>query len=276
MNAYLEFTDRLKILFAKNPHLIVTTLSNIFTMRLLGNKTHGDLAEIAISEFINQYMYDYKSVHVGKDLYRAKSNEEDISVTSEVSGEEIPISLKAYGDGPLQLSTDKAFLMFPYLKKLGARIEGKKLEEIWDLDAFSAFGGINILPLIYNEKRKECNILVFDTDRAKAATKYIQLEEAGRGRKHPVYKFYDQQNRYICEVRYGGTTANALQRGLWTHTKNGLTYFDSLTNGWISYAHNMTLVELFAHALVSSETGHIEALAAIKKDIQKIKSTRNA
>ena len=42
-------------------------------MRLIGNKTHGDLAEIAIAELINQYRYDFRSVHIGKDLYRAKS-----------------------------------------------------------------------------------------------------------------------------------------------------------------------------------------------------------
>ena len=62
----------------KQPDLIITTLSNIFTMRLLGNKTHGDLAEIAIAEFINQYMYDFHSEHTGKKLYRSKHYEEDI------------------------------------------------------------------------------------------------------------------------------------------------------------------------------------------------------
>jgi hypothetical protein len=36
-------------------------------MRLIRNKTHGDLAEIAIAEFINQFMYDFKSIHTGKD-----------------------------------------------------------------------------------------------------------------------------------------------------------------------------------------------------------------
>ena len=54
MSAYQDFTTRLKLLISKNPHLITTTLSNIFTMRLIGNKMHGDLAEIAIAEFINQ------------------------------------------------------------------------------------------------------------------------------------------------------------------------------------------------------------------------------
>ena len=79
-DAYKDFTKRFKLLVGKRPGLVTTTLSNIFTMRLIGNKTHGDLAEIAIAEFINQYMYDFCSIHVGKDLYRVKSQEEDIKV----------------------------------------------------------------------------------------------------------------------------------------------------------------------------------------------------
>jgi len=70
MTPYKEFAVRFKLLISKNPHLNTTTLSNIFTMRLIGNNTHGDLAEIAIAEFINQYMYDFRSVHVGKEAPR--------------------------------------------------------------------------------------------------------------------------------------------------------------------------------------------------------------
>ena len=47
----------------------------------------------------------------------------------------------------------------------------------------------------------------------------VVLEKKGKGRKHPVYRFYDDAGGYVCEVRYGGADANALQRGLWTHTK---------------------------------------------------------
>lgn len=36
-------------------------------MKIIGNKTHGDLTEIGIAEFINQFMYDFKASHVGKD-----------------------------------------------------------------------------------------------------------------------------------------------------------------------------------------------------------------
>jgi len=101
MEGYKDFISRFKLFISKQqqPDLITTTLSNIFTMRLIGNKTHGDLAEIAIAEFINQYMYDFRSVPVGKDLYRAKSREEDITIINEVTNAEFSVSLKVYGDG---------------------------------------------------------------------------------------------------------------------------------------------------------------------------------
>jgi len=269
---YKDFTSRLKLLASKHPDLIITTLSNIFTMRLIGNKTHGDLAEIAIAEFINQYMYDFRSIHVGKDLYRAKSQEEDIKIINEITKAEFPVSLKAYGDGPLQLSTDKNFRMFPRLEQEGAGIEGRTaIQKILEEPAFAEFRNINVLPLIYDEKNQRCNILVFDYNRAMKETVHIAREESGRGRKHPVFRFSNVDGDYICEVRYSDTAANALQRGLWTHTKNGLKYFDSITNGWIDYSHNLILVKLFSHALVSSKEGHTSALEKVKEDIARLK-----
>lgn len=271
-NPYKDFTDRLKLLSSKHTDLITTTLSNVFTMRLIGNKTHGDLAEIAIAEFINQYMYDFRSIHVGKDLYRAKSKEEDIKVINEITKAEFPVSLKAYGDGPLQLSTDKNFRMFPRLTKEGSEIEGRRdVRRVLQDPAFAEFRSINVLPLIYNEKNQQCNILVFDYSRAMSETVNIRREEGGKGRKHPVYRFYNATGDYICEVRYGNAAANALQRGLWTHTRNGLSYFDSVTDGWIDYSHNTSLVELFSHALVSSPAGHAAALAKVKEDIARLR-----
>ena len=269
-NPYKDFIDRLKLLLSKHPRLITITLSNIFTMRLIGNKTHGDLAEIAIAEFINQYMYDFSSIHVGKDLYRAKSKEEDIKIINEITKVEFLVSLKAYGDGPLQLSTDKNFHMFPKLEQAGTQIDRQeKIQNLLEDPVFAEFRSINVLPLIYNEKNQRCNILVFDYDLAMSKTTRITKIEAGKkGRKHPVYRFYDKEEGYICEVRYGDATANALQRGLWTHTKNGRKYFDSLTGGWINYSHNQTLVKLFSQALVCSEDGHISALAEVREDIE--------
>jgi hypothetical protein len=265
---YKDFTARLKLFANKYPELISITLSNIFTMRLIGNKTHGDLAEIGIAEFINQYMYDFRSIHVGKDLYRAKSQEEDITVINELTNEQFSVSLKAYGDGPLQLSTDKTFSMFRRLEQEGEIITDRaRIQQVLDDPIFAAFNKINVLPLIYDEKAQRCNILVFDYSRVRDATARIVRVGAGSGRKHPVYKFYGDNGEYICEVRYGDATANALQRGLWTHTQNALDYFDSITGGWIDYSHNRTLVRLIAEALVCSEAGHEFALTRIDEDI---------
>lgn len=276
---YQEFLKRFKTLISKNPKLIKITLSNIFTMRLIGNKTHGDLAEIALAEFINQYMYDYKSEHIGKQKFRAKEFEEDIKVINEISEEEFLISIKAYGHGPLQLSTDKEFKMFPKLKGIfgkKTKIKGNnKILQILKKEEFSGLNHLNVLPLIYDEKNKRCNIMVFDLDKAKREAETIELEAEGKGRKHPTFRFYNANGEYICEVRYGGKDANALQRGFWTHTQHGEKYFDSLTSGWIDYSDNEILVKLFRYALVSSQQGHNEAITTLAKDIEKLKSEQN-
>ena len=111
---FFKFTNDFEQHIENAPERIQIALSNIFTMRLVGNKTHGDLAEIAIAEYINQFLDGYAAKHVGKDLYRAKSKEEDIEITNLQTGALIPISLKAYGDGPLQLSTDKNLICFQF------------------------------------------------------------------------------------------------------------------------------------------------------------------
>jgi len=180
---YKDFIKRLKVLIKKRPDLMITALSNIFTMRLIGNKTHGGLAEIAIAEFINQYMYDFRSEHVGKDLYRSKSHEEDIKIINEITKEEFPVSLKAYGQGPLQLSTDKNSLMFSLLEKQRSKnIKNRKvIKTIFSNRAFSSFQNINLLPLIYDEKNQKCNILVFDYEKAQKNADQIIFEKPGKG-----------------------------------------------------------------------------------------------
>ena len=281
---FKKFQSHFKILAKKRPFLIENTLSNIFTMRLIGNKTHGDMAEIGIAEFIHQFMYDFDSRHVGKDLYRAKEHEEDIVIIDEETKSELPISLKAYGDGPLQLSTDKEFKLFPKLRSYGNEITDKEIiDEIFRSEEFNSLGFINVMPLIYREKTKECNIVVFDFDKMKTSTSKIVFVDKGcaydekccsvvkrKGRSHPVYMFIDDEGKYICEVRYGNAEANALQRGFWTHTQKAVAYFESLTNGWISYRHNLTLVQLFRLALNSTENGHRSANGVLQKDIENL------
>jgi len=140
ITTYEDFKERFKLLASKHKHLVVNTLSNIFTMRLIGNKTHGDLAEIGMVELINQFMYDFKSVHVGKDKFRAKEHEEDILIINEITKTEFPVSLKAFGDGPLQLSTDSSQKLFPFLESQGHDITDKKqIEAIFQAKEFEDF-----------------------------------------------------------------------------------------------------------------------------------------
>lgn len=49
-----------------------------------------------------------------------------------------------------------------------------------------------------------------------------------------------------------------------------MSYFDSLTNDWISYRHNLTLVQLFRLALNSTENGHRSANAILQTDIDNL------
>jgi hypothetical protein len=277
---YKDFTARLKLLISKNPNLITTTLSNIFTMRLIGNKTHGDLAEIAIPEFVNQFMYDFKSEHVGKKFFRSKEQEEDIEIVNELTKEKLKVSLKAYGVGPLQLSTDKNAQMFQQLQKGADEILDKaEVNRCWNELVEADLKNKNVLALIYDEKRvesKRFNILVFNGEIAKQSVVKIRKVIEGRGRIHPVFRFFDSDEDWICEVRYGTGTANALQRGLWVHTnKDENKYFDSLTDGWINYAHNEVLVALFSHALLATSKGHEAALIKLQEDIDEQKQRSN-
>jgi hypothetical protein len=113
--------------------------------------------------------------------------------------------------------------------------------------------------------------LVFDSRQAKASTNRIVKVAEGRGRRHPVWRFETAEGQYICDVRYGDASANALQRGLWTHTRNAAPFFKSITNGWIDYSHNLTLTELLAKALNATEEGHAAALKEIDNDLARIK-----
>lgn len=304
---YEEFLKEFKKLVEDRPELIKNTLSNIFTMRLIGNKTHGDLAEIGITEFITQFMENYECDHVGKDQFRKKGHEEDICINKKNTDIKIPVSLKAYGLGPLQLSTDKESLMYNELEK-HRKLYGDKITEpqviagIFGSEAFSSLKEINVLPLIYKEKKKEeegkqkrrkkkeadkneneCNIMVFDFNKMERNTKSILYVPAGTRydqkklnrvnaskRKHPIYVFLDSDGRYICEVRYGNEDANALQRGFWTNTINASDYFNSLTE-WIRYEPNPSLVTLIRLALNTSSSEHASIITSIQASIDKIK-----
>lgn len=189
------------------------------------------------------------------------------------------MATKAYGDGPLQLSTDKNALMFSLLETKKCPITSNaEIVEIFNSKAFTDVMSINVMPLIYREADKQCNIMIFDYDKVRKNTARIEYIEGssektgqGRGRTHPIYAFYDATGNYICEVRYGGATANALQRGFWTNTKRATDYFKSATNGWIDYEHNYEIIKLIRLALNSAIDGHKKANAILQTSIDTLK-----
>ncbi len=257
-----KFLADLSKFIKKDSSSIRQTLENVFTMRIFGNKTHGDLAEIAFTEFINIYIKGYKAIHVGKEQFRSKKSEEDIAIKTP-SGKTFPISLKAYGVGPLQLSTNKDSSMFSLLKKKvgsGVISNQKEIRSILKQDPFLNVLKVYVVPLIYDEKKKLFNIMIFDLAAAYFSVMKIKYTPPQKGRKHPVYRFYGKNDEYIFEVRYGGTGANALQRGMWTHTKNAERFFKSITGGWMKYDVNKILLSLFARALVASKEKHKKIL----------------
>ena len=269
---YENFLKRLELFASKNPHVLQMTLRNIFSMREIGNKTHGDMAEIAVSEFINQYMYDFSSEHVGKELFRSKTHEEDILVTDDVNHTTFPVSLKAYGIGPVQLSTDKERKLFSRIQELGNCITGADLSVLLEDACFTGLRQLRILLLIYNEHKHLCNLEWFDINAALRNTAVVQFIGPDKSRKHPIYRFEDKEGNYICEVRYGGGEDNALQRGFWTHTVKAASYFRKLFPEDVEYDLNQTLLLLLRRMLVASEQGHGTALKEIEADIDRLKN----
>ena len=219
-------------------------------------------------------------------MFRAKDHEEDIEVTHELTSCKIPISLKAYGDGPLQLSTDKNNELFPLLEKTGAVITAREqIKKIFSSSPFRKLSRLNVFPLIYREKQKQCNIVLFDYQRVVRETAKIFYINSGKRfncdsglvvdckrREHPIFVFLTDKNEYLCEVRYGAKTANPLQRGFWTNTKKAKeTCFVSLTNGWIDYSDNLDLVRLFSLALNSTVKAHQQSCDILQDGIDSLK-----
>ena len=247
----------------KNP-MIFNVLGNVFSMRIIGNKTHGDLAEIALTEYVNQFINGYSAKHTGKEKFRAKEFEEDIRITEISTKKEIPVSIKTYGFGPLQLSTNKDGSMFSILQEeIGKRGTGDivKIKKILNNKCFKGFSDVNVLPLIYNEKEMKFKVIVFDLQKAYSFVRKIRFfppRKLGKKKTFPIYKFFGNKNNYIFEIRYGGAKANALQRGMWTHTENAEPFFKELLVG--GYKINEPLIRLIAKILVSRKDTHEKIL----------------
>src|SRR3989339_2224012 len=269
MSSFDKFLKKFVESFSGKDPMIFSVLGNVFSMRIIGNKTHGDLAEIALTEYINQFVNGFTAKHTGKEKFRAKEFEEDIRITETSTKEEIPISIKTYGFGPLQLSTNKDGSMFSLLQKeIGKRRinDERKIKEILNNKSFKDFSAVNVLPLIYNEKEMKFKVIVFDLQKAYTSVKKIKFlppRKIGRKKTFPIYKFFDSKSNYVFEVRYGDAKANALQRGMWTHTENAKPFFRELLSG--TYKINEPLITLVSKILVSTREKHEEVLKLFPK-----------
>lgn len=256
--------------FAGDKPLFSQVLANVFSLRVLGNKTHGDLAEVALTEYINRYVDNYTAKHTGKETFRAKVHEEDVRVTNTKTGQSIPISIKTYGVGPLQLSTNKTSSMFKHLTQAVGEKEitdTKTIQNILQDNAFAEFDQVNVLPLIYDERKQKFKVVIYDLVKAYSSVRSIRFlppRKIGNKMTFPIYKFYGKKNQYIFEVRYGGAGANALQRGMWTHTENADPFFRELLSD--AYKINEPLLKLIAKLLISTQDTHESILRQLPKD----------
>ena len=193
MNFYKDFENFLK----SNEDISKLFFNNIFSFREVGNKTHGDMAEFLLCAFIQKYLSAYKCEHIGKQKFRAKESEEDLLIN------DIPYSLKNYGDnGALQIRTDKESILWKALET--GYYSSQLLKQML---------GINVICFLYSEKNLTFRVGYLDLDNLANSVKEYKKEQL---RKHPIYRFYDENANYLFEIRYGGGTANALQRGVWT------------------------------------------------------------
>ncbi|MEZ5347355.1 MAG: hypothetical protein R2681_17540 [Pyrinomonadaceae bacterium] len=269
MSPFNQFLENFVESFENHPLAIETVLANVFSMRIIGNKTHGDLAEIALTEYINQYVDGFSAKHTGKEKFRSKESEEDIRVKNLDTSEETPVSIKTYGSGPLQLSTNKTSSMFKHLTEVVKEREVIDQDEILKIlseACFDDFNDVNVLPLIYNESQMSFKIIIFNIRDAYDKVRFIRFippRKFGKKMTYPIYKFYDEKGEYILEVRYGDVRANALQRGMWTHTENASAHFNEILNG--EYELNISLINLMSKILAASEDKHKEVLALFPK-----------
>lgn len=232
-----QLLDEMIRIFNSDKEDTNSLIGNILSFREIGPKTRGDMGEIGICRFLVEK--GLISEHVGKSNFRRKTCEEDLVI--EIGGEKYNVSIKVYGaDGCLQLSTDKEQKCYPILNKnVGENYIDNifSLEQLFQDECFKNMEKQNVLNILYREEQKEYCICVFDMKKALKNTSRIEfISPKNKGkRKYPIYQFLDNKNNYICEVRYGGSDANALQRGIWTNSKkNKYSHFVRIVD-WQKY-----------------------------------------
>lgn len=141
------------------------------------------------------------------------------------------LSLKCYGEGPLQLNTNSNSSLIN--ECLSHVVNGVETSQnlpltILESEAFSSLRLSNekILAVIYNETDFTYSVILIDiNDLLNKVNKIIYTPKIKKQNSftYEIVKFYDKDDKYIFEVRYGKKNANALQRGLWTKTSTKQT-----------------------------------------------------
>ena len=225
----MNFFVALKKSFRDNPRSGVF-FDSIFSFREFGNKTHGDMAEVLFDHYVNKYITHFESHHIGKKRFRAKESEEDLEIVEKKTGKKFFLSLKNYGDnGPLQIRTDKENRLFDTLRKVSSKRKSISKKSV--LPVLTDLLDIYVLCFLYDEKEHTFRVCVVDTSAMVKKLHTIRKVPAGGRRKHPIYEFLDKDGNYMFEVRYGGATANALQRGIWTKTHKATNILKVLFEG---------------------------------------------
>lgn len=221
-----SFFVELEKSFKKNPRS-KAFFNSIFSFREFGNKTHGDMAEVLLDHYVNKYVARFKSKHIGKEKFRSKESEEDLKIQEKSTGEKFSLSIKNYGDkGPLQIRTDKDNRLFNKLEEIHKNLGRVDKRDI--LPLLKDLLNIHVLCFLYDERRKLFRVCVIKTSAMVRKSKQIRKVKKI---KHYRYEFLDTNGDYMFEVRYGGATANALQRGIWTHTSKAKGILDTIHSG---------------------------------------------
>jgi hypothetical protein len=184
-------------------------------------------------DFLTEICNNYKQFNVSKIWKNRDYSELSnflITLLNEMNTSIIEISLKCYGIDNIQLYTDANHEIFPYLSKFIDNKEKNMFISLSDVEKIkksnlfkNKINGKKILILKYNENENNFSLLSTNMDNFLSdiySIEFIPSISRQKG-KYDIFKFYDINNNYIFEVRYGGKKANALQRGIWSDmTKN--------------------------------------------------------
>lgn len=170
----------------------------------------------------------------------------------------IEMSLKCYGEGSLQLYTDANHEIFPYLmnfiddEKIEKQLSNEEINEIKCSNLFDKVRNKKVLVLKYSEKKYSFSLLTTNIDNFLSRINSVKYTPRvfGKGKKvknFEIFKFYDIDNNYVFEVRYGGSGSNALQRGIWTNTEKSQDNFFKLIDNK-TYCPDTKYLEYFANS----------------------------